>query len=53
METVSSFQSAPMDSAFKCGQCGSVLNLKKGQLVPPCPKCGFREFHQTDDTVCC
>lgn len=47
-ETVKSFQKAPLDSGFRCGQCGNVLNLKTGQLVPPCPKCGFREFHRTD-----
>jgi predicted RNA-binding Zn-ribbon protein involved in translation (DUF1610 family) len=28
------------DSAYKCNQCGNVLRVKKGQLLPPCPKCG-------------
>ena len=28
------------DSAYKCGNCGNVLGLKKGQLLPPCPRCG-------------
>lgn len=28
------------DSAYKCVACGHVMNLKKGQLLPPCPRCG-------------
>ncbi len=28
------------DSAYKCSQCGQIINVKKGQLLPPCPKCG-------------
>ena len=28
------------DSAYRCAQCGHVLPMKTGQLVPPCPKCG-------------
>lgn len=28
------------DSAYKCSQCGHILSVKKGQLLPPCPKCG-------------
>lgn len=28
------------DSAYKCSKCGHALNVKKGQLLPPCPKCG-------------
>ena len=28
------------DSAYRCSQCGNVLNMKKGQLLPPCPRCG-------------
>ncbi len=44
---VKSFQTAPEEAGYRCGQCGNVLNVKKGQLLPPCPKCGFREFEQT------
>ena len=50
--TVTSFQTAPEDGGLKCVQCGNVLKLKKGQLVPPCPKCGFKEFHFTDEVPC-
>ena len=28
------------DSAYKCAQCGHIMQLKKGQLLPPCPRCG-------------
>jgi Zn finger protein HypA/HybF involved in hydrogenase expression len=28
------------DSAYKCSKCGHVMRLKKGQLLPPCPRCG-------------
>jgi Zn finger protein HypA/HybF involved in hydrogenase expression len=28
------------DSAYKCAQCSHVMQLKKGQLLPPCPRCG-------------
>jgi len=28
------------DSACKCEACGNLLNMKKGQLLPPCPRCG-------------
>lgn len=28
------------DSTYKCGDCGNLLALKKGQLLPPCPRCG-------------
>lgn len=28
------------DSAYACVKCGHVMQLKKGQLLPPCPKCG-------------
>ena len=27
------------DSAYKCAQCGHTMQLKKGQLLPPCPHC--------------
>ena len=43
VERLSAFQKAPEDASYKCGQCGNVLCLKKGQLLPPCPKCGHRE----------
>lgn len=28
------------DSAYRCNACRNVLNMKKGQLLPPCPRCG-------------
>jgi predicted nucleic acid-binding Zn-ribbon protein len=50
--TITAFQPAPQEASFKCLQCGNVLRLKKGQLVPPCPKCGFKEFRWTDEVPC-
>ncbi len=50
--TATAFQPAPQDASFKCIQCGNVLKLKKGQLVPPCPKCGFKQFQWTDQVPC-
>jgi DNA-directed RNA polymerase subunit RPC12/RpoP len=47
-EQLSAFQKAPEDASYKCGQCGNVLCLKKGQLLPPCPKCGHRQFARTE-----
>lgn len=28
------------DSAYKCGGCAHTMQVKKGQLLPPCPRCG-------------
>lgn len=28
------------DAAFKCTQCGHVIEVRKGQLLPPCTRCG-------------
>jgi Zn finger protein HypA/HybF involved in hydrogenase expression len=28
------------NAAYQCAQCGSILQMKKGQLLPPCPRCG-------------
>ena len=40
---------AQEDSAYKCSQCGQIINAKKGQLLPPCPKCGGTiEKHEGD-----
>lgn len=52
-ERIKSFQKSPAEGAFRCMQCGQVLNLKQGQLVPPCPKCSFREFERTTGAVNC
>ncbi len=52
-ETLSAFQKAPEDANYRCGQCGNVLSLKKGQLLPPCPKCGFRQFERTEAGTKC
>ena len=48
VERLSAFQKAPEDASYKCDQCGNVLCLKKGQLLPPCPKCGHRQFDRTE-----
>lgn len=52
-ETLAAFQKAPTDANYKCGQCGNVLALKKGQLLPPCPKCGHRQFERTEAAPQC
>lgn len=28
------------DAVYKCSQCGHVMKVKKGQLLPPCTRCG-------------
>ena len=28
------------DSTYKCAACSHFLSVKKGQLLPPCPRCG-------------
>ncbi len=28
------------DGLYRCSQCGHTLAAKKGQLLPPCPRCG-------------
>ena len=28
------------DSTYKCDKCGHFMSLKKGQLLPPCSRCG-------------
>lgn len=52
-ERVISFEKAPEEGVYRCMSCGHLLDLKPGQLVPPCPKCGFREFARTEGGVCC
>lgn len=52
-EQLSSFQQAPADANYKCGQCGNILSLKKGQLLPPCPRCGYRQFDRTEASAQC
>jgi Zn finger protein HypA/HybF involved in hydrogenase expression len=46
------------DAAFKCAACGNLIQAKKGQLLPPCPRCGgkLEKFDgpapATDDACC-
>jgi hypothetical protein len=28
------------DAAYQCGNCRHVIQLKRGQLLPPCTRCG-------------
>jgi len=53
VEYLNSFRPAPADANYKCSQCGNILSLKKGQLLPPCPKCGHRQFERTEATAQC
>ena len=41
---ISSLRMSPAEGRYQCTQCSFELNLKKGQLVPPCPRCGGKEF---------
>ena len=52
-ERLAAFQKAPADARYKCAQCANVLALKKGQLLPPCPKCGHRQFERTEAAPQC
>jgi Zn finger protein HypA/HybF involved in hydrogenase expression len=53
MIEVKALQKAPVEANFQCAQCGQVLALKQGQLIPPCPKCAGKTFRQTDLAVNC
>ena len=41
---ISSLRMSPAEGRYQCTHCSFELNLKKGQLVPPCPRCGGKEF---------
>ncbi len=41
---IASLRPSPAEGRYQCSKCGFELNLKKGQLVPPCPRCGGREY---------
>jgi predicted nucleic acid-binding Zn-ribbon protein len=28
------------DGTYKCSKCGHIMHVKKGQLLPPCTRCG-------------
>jgi DNA-directed RNA polymerase subunit RPC12/RpoP len=28
------------DATYKCAKCGHIMHVKKGQLLPPCSRCG-------------
>jgi hypothetical protein len=28
------------DGTYKCAKCGHLMHVKKGQLLPPCTRCG-------------
>lgn len=51
-DRVLSFQKAPQEGIYRCMSCGFQLELKQGQLVPPCPKCAFREFVRSEGIAC-
>ena len=29
---------------YRCERCHNIITLKKGDLIPACPKCGFDTF---------
>jgi predicted RNA-binding Zn-ribbon protein involved in translation (DUF1610 family) len=50
---VAKLQMSPNEGRYKCTQCGFELNLKKGQLVPPCPRCGAGEYEESSGAAPC
>jgi hypothetical protein len=50
---ITSLRPAPTEGWYKCVMCGFDLNVKKGQLVPPCPKCSAREFEESSGPPQC
>ncbi|MBI2815324.1 MAG: hypothetical protein HYX72_00135 [Acidobacteria bacterium] len=49
---IASLKPSPVEGRCQCAQCKFELNLKKGQLVPPCPRCGGREFEEASGPAC-
>ena len=47
MNRVASRRPSPSEGRYKCSQCGFELSLKKGQLVPPCPRCGEGQYEES------
>ena len=50
---ITSLKLSPVEGRYKCAQCGFELNLKKGQLVPPCPRCGAKEYEESSGPPPC
>jgi len=48
-----SLRPSPSEGWYKCAVCGFDLKLKKGQLVPPCPRCSGREFEESSGPPQC
>ena len=46
-QRIVSLRPSPVEGRYKCTQCGFELSVKKGQLVPPCPRCSAREFEES------
>ena len=52
-QRIVSLRLSPVEGRYKCTQCGFELNVKKGQLVPPCPRCSAREFEESSGPPQC
>ncbi len=50
---ISSLQQSPTEGRYKCSKCFFEINLKKGQMVPPCPRCGSGQYEESSDTAPC
>ena len=50
---ISSLQQAPHEGHYKFSQCGFQISLKKGQMVPPCPRCGSGKYEESSAPVPC
>ena len=37
-------ETARENADYRCEQCESLVKLRSGDLIPPCPKCGFGTF---------
>ena len=49
-------ETARENAEYQCEQCHNVIRLRSGDLIPPCPNCGFdtydlrnRRFEQSED----
>jgi predicted RNA-binding Zn-ribbon protein involved in translation (DUF1610 family) len=37
-------ETARENDQYQCLNCGAVITMEKGALIPPCPSCGFDTF---------
>ena len=37
-------ETARENAEYRCERCENLLKLRSGDLIPPCPQCGFDTF---------